>query len=210
MENSVQEDMKISPATVRRLRTDLGWSQEQLAVASGLSLRTIQRVESDGSASRETRTSLAATFGIQLAELSAEGKELHQLANRPHLSIARYKISAGIAGAAFFVVILGVAGFLPEGGAWLAIPSAMLAIALVIYSGLGWYFSSGSPMQSRLRCSAQALFIFAAVFCVFASMRSNDSGPAVSIAAQIGGLSMLIYLVLDFLISRYRSPAGGA
>jgi len=64
--------MKIASATVRRLRTDRGWSQEQLATASGLSLRTIQRVEAEGSASMATRVCLAATFSVPLAEL-AEG-----------------------------------------------------------------------------------------------------------------------------------------
>ena len=61
----MEEVMKISSAVVRRLRTDRGWSQEQLAIASGLSLRTIQRVEADGTASMGTKVSLAATFGVQ-------------------------------------------------------------------------------------------------------------------------------------------------
>ena len=162
------------------------------------------------SASRETRTSLAATFGIQLAELSAEGDVLQQPVNQPDRSIARYKISAGISGAAFLVAILGVAEFLPEGGLWLTGPATLLAIAMAVYSGFGWYFSSGRPAQSHFRRSVAAIFIYAALFCVFASMRSDDSAQAVLMAAQIGGLSMLIYLVLDFFISRHCSSAGGA
>jgi transcriptional regulator with XRE-family HTH domain len=62
--------MKISAALVRRLRAERGWSQDQLAMASGLSLRTIQRVEAEGVASMGTRVSLAATFDIALAELA--------------------------------------------------------------------------------------------------------------------------------------------
>ena len=62
--------MKISPAVVRRLRLARGWPQEQLAQAAGLSLRTIQRVEADGTASLATRASLAATFAVPLESLS--------------------------------------------------------------------------------------------------------------------------------------------
>jgi DNA-binding XRE family transcriptional regulator len=68
----LEQEMKIASTTVRRLRTDRGWSQEQLATASGLSLRTIQRVEAEGAASMSTRVSLAATFSVALAELSAD------------------------------------------------------------------------------------------------------------------------------------------
>lgn len=64
--------MKISPSAVRRLRTERGWSQEQLAIASGLSLRTVQRVEAEGIASMGTAVSLAATYAVQLIELQEE------------------------------------------------------------------------------------------------------------------------------------------
>lgn len=68
----METEMKISSAIVRRLRNARGWSQDQLATASGLSLRTIQRIESEGVASTGTRVSLAATFGIALADLAEE------------------------------------------------------------------------------------------------------------------------------------------
>jgi len=62
--------MKLDPILVRKEREVRAWSQEHLAEVSGLSLRTIQRVESDGSASPETRLSLAAAFGVDLVLLS--------------------------------------------------------------------------------------------------------------------------------------------
>jgi transcriptional regulator with XRE-family HTH domain len=68
----MEHEMKIAPSVVRRLRTERGWSQEQLAIASGLSLRTVQRVEADGTASMGTAVSLAATYGIHLSELREE------------------------------------------------------------------------------------------------------------------------------------------
>ncbi|MBI2398567.1 MAG: helix-turn-helix transcriptional regulator [Xanthomonadales bacterium] len=66
----MEHEMKHSAGVVRRLRLERGWSQEQLALASGLSLRTIQRVEAEGSAALATKVCLAATFGIPLAELA--------------------------------------------------------------------------------------------------------------------------------------------
>jgi len=49
---------------IKALRQDNGWSQDLLAKASGLSLRTIQRIEKEGNASAETQLALAATFNV--------------------------------------------------------------------------------------------------------------------------------------------------
>ena len=63
--------MRIDPATVRRLREQRAWSQEQLAELAGLSVRTVQRVETGNGASLETRMALAAAFGVDAAALCA-------------------------------------------------------------------------------------------------------------------------------------------
>lgn len=68
----MEHEMKISSSTVRRLRTERGWSQEQLAIASGLSLRTVQRVEAEGVASMSTAVGLAVTYAVRLIELQEE------------------------------------------------------------------------------------------------------------------------------------------
>lgn len=54
---------------VKKLRERNSWSQEQLATFSGLSLRTIQRVEAGNSASLETLKSLASTFEVEISKL---------------------------------------------------------------------------------------------------------------------------------------------
>ena len=59
----------LSPERVKFFRKDNGWSQELLAKASGLSLRTIQRAEKDGNSSAETQLALAAAFNISPKEL---------------------------------------------------------------------------------------------------------------------------------------------
>jgi len=60
----------LSPDRVKFFRKDNGWSQELLAKASGLSLRTIQRAEKDGNSSVETQLALAAAFDISPKALS--------------------------------------------------------------------------------------------------------------------------------------------
>ena len=49
---------------VRKLRLQRGWSQDQLAEFSGLSMRTIQRLERGQSPSLESARSLAAVFEV--------------------------------------------------------------------------------------------------------------------------------------------------
>ena len=57
---------------VKRLREKKHWSQEQLAEISGLSLRTIQRVEAGNRASVETMKSLAAALEVEVSKLAEE------------------------------------------------------------------------------------------------------------------------------------------
>lgn len=61
--------MKLDAEKLRRLRESRGWSQEHLAGAAGISVRTVQRAESDGSASRESKLCLAAALGVPHADL---------------------------------------------------------------------------------------------------------------------------------------------
>ena len=58
--------------SVQKLRLKYGWSQEQLAAASGLSARTIQRIEAGYPASAESLKSLAAVFEVDFSTLSPE------------------------------------------------------------------------------------------------------------------------------------------
>lgn len=57
---------------IQKLRLKRGWSQQQLAEASGLSVRTVQRMEAGQPASMETLKSLAAVFEIDFASLQTE------------------------------------------------------------------------------------------------------------------------------------------
>ena len=54
---------------VQKLRLQRGWSQEQLALLSGLSVRTIQRLERGQTASLESLKALAAVFEVDFSHL---------------------------------------------------------------------------------------------------------------------------------------------
>lgn len=54
---------------IQKLRLQRGWSQEQLAEVSGLSVRTIQRLERGQPGSLESMNALAAVFEIDLDRL---------------------------------------------------------------------------------------------------------------------------------------------
>ncbi|MGF1736331.1 2TM domain-containing protein [Photobacterium satsumensis] len=57
---------------VRKLRLQRGWSQEHLSVLTGLSVRTIQRIERGQKAGLESLKSLAAVFEIPVTDLQGE------------------------------------------------------------------------------------------------------------------------------------------
>lgn len=57
---------------MKGLRQKRNWSQEQLAELSGLSLRTIQRIEGADRISPESMLTLAATFEIEVVALQRE------------------------------------------------------------------------------------------------------------------------------------------
>lgn len=61
--------MNINAALVKRLRSEKFWSQEELAIASGLNLRTVQRIENEANASLQSKMALAAAFGIAVKGL---------------------------------------------------------------------------------------------------------------------------------------------
>jgi len=62
-------EMKINSQKIISARKNKAWSQQHLADASGVSLRTIQRVENNGTGSLETIKALASCFELDVNEL---------------------------------------------------------------------------------------------------------------------------------------------
>jgi transcriptional regulator with XRE-family HTH domain len=64
--------MKINADLVAKLRKKRSWSQDELAIASGLNLRTIQRIEKYALASLQSRKAVAAALGVDTRDLDNE------------------------------------------------------------------------------------------------------------------------------------------
>lgn len=55
--------------TLKQIRQNKGWTQDHLAQVSGVSVRTIRRLERGGNAGAETLQSLAAAIDCEVADL---------------------------------------------------------------------------------------------------------------------------------------------
>ncbi len=62
--------MEVRSNIIRELRQAKGWTQQHLADAAGLSLRTVQRAEREGTTAKESAMAICAALAIDLAELS--------------------------------------------------------------------------------------------------------------------------------------------
>ena len=80
-------DMQIDPCLIRTERKKRAWSQEHLAEATGLGLRTIQRIEATGIASNESASALAAVLSVPLDRLTSvergETRPIREARSRP-------------------------------------------------------------------------------------------------------------------------------
>ncbi|NER06762.1 MAG: helix-turn-helix domain-containing protein [Okeania sp. SIO3C4] len=103
-------EMLVNPQTIKSWREDRCWSQEHLAEAAGLSLRTIQRLENGESVSRETVLGLAAAFGV---DASAFTRKAGEEAREAYLASARRRrAGAALAFWIHLATYIGVIGLL--------------------------------------------------------------------------------------------------
>jgi len=89
---------------IKKIRISKGWSQDQLAQLSGLSVRTIQRIERGQNAGLESLKCIAAIFDMDVSTLQKEncsGDELFLGAN-PILPVTNVRDTAK-----FYEEILG-------------------------------------------------------------------------------------------------------
>ena len=73
---------------IQKLRLQRGWSQEQLAEVSGLSVRTVQRLERGQPGSLESMRALASVFEIDLNRLKEPAMDPLQSDIRPDEALA--------------------------------------------------------------------------------------------------------------------------
>jgi len=97
--------MLINKEKVRQLRTERGWTQAHLAELCDVSLRTIQRIENQGSSSAESLMALSAVFEVEQV-FFADNIEIIQndrstlSKSLPLIIIAASMLTGGLIGAA--------------------------------------------------------------------------------------------------------------
>ena len=63
---------KADTAKIKRWREERHWSQEHLADAAGVGLRTLQRLEAGQPASKESLKAIAAAYGVDVSALAID------------------------------------------------------------------------------------------------------------------------------------------
>ena len=66
---------KADAAKIKRWREERQWSQEHLADLAGIGLRTVQRIENGGTASKDSLMALAAAFDVDVMALCVDPAE---------------------------------------------------------------------------------------------------------------------------------------
>ncbi|MFS1874092.1 helix-turn-helix transcriptional regulator [Enterovibrio norvegicus] len=74
-------EVMINSEVLKSLRLKKSWSQEKLANATGLSLRTVQRVENTGTASLETKLALSSALEIKPEKLCIHSSKTQERSN---------------------------------------------------------------------------------------------------------------------------------
>jgi transcriptional regulator with XRE-family HTH domain len=90
--------MKVNAELIAKLRKERSWSQDELAIASGLNLRTVQRIEKDGSASLQSKKALAAVLAIDTRDLDNEEVHMKPCPACGSNEIRQYKKDFGYTG----------------------------------------------------------------------------------------------------------------
>lgn len=119
--------MSISAEKLNKLRIHNGWSQERLADISGLSLRTIQRLEKGESASLESQQAISKAFDIPPSEL-LENEEVE---------IGSGGINWSGLGGTLIIITLVITMFKLGGGVLVFVDIPSIFLSLFIPIGMG-------------------------------------------------------------------------
>lgn len=83
--------MKVNAELVLKLRNQNSWTQEELAIACGLNLKTIQRIEKKASASLQSKKALASVFKINIQDLDYEELQMKPCSECKSDRVYQYK-----------------------------------------------------------------------------------------------------------------------
>jgi len=139
---NVERDLNM---IVKTLRLQRGWSQDQLSQLSGLSVRTIQRIEKGNPPGLESLKSLAAVFDVSINSLQGE-KEMtiqteyqHEHSENFEANIAQIRVNKiakfyqrAIRYGAIICLLFAINIFTSTAYIWAVWPMLGLGVSLVI------------------------------------------------------------------------------
>ena len=195
----MRHELMINSDVVKALRAKRGWSQDQLAQASGIGLRTIQRVESEGRGSRETKVCLAATFEVSLEELESSPP---LPSNADDVVLPKLVLFAFLL--AFAMSAYGYMFIAEPGMTFIA--ANMVTIATALYIVFHWYFPATERCDTPARKTLKVGFIYSALFLMFASVGQGPEALHVHLSLLVSGLIFcgVYYAVLRYVGIRKR------
>jgi DNA-binding XRE family transcriptional regulator len=97
--------VEVSADLIKQMRQERGWTQQHLADACSVNLRTIQRVEKQGQAANETVLALCAVFEVERSRLS-----VIPVVNAAQLEVVTYRNPL------MFILVALLSGILLGGG----------------------------------------------------------------------------------------------
>ena len=98
--------MDVNAKKIKELRTGKGWTQQHLADACAISLRTVQRVERYGNASQDTVLGLSSVFEIHQSDIIVPEEAIEDISEAEKNNDSQLK-------QLFFAVLIGaIAGAL--------------------------------------------------------------------------------------------------
>ena len=136
---------------VQKLRLQRGWSQQQLAELSGLSARTIQRIENGQPASAESLKSLASVFEIDFSSLTSEQDMSASTPSKQDEQLALAKVRK-------------IKGFYIHLAQYVVVISVLAVINLITHPSKLWFFWPALGWGIGIIAHAAATFEFIPFF----------------------------------------------
>ncbi|MEM7331992.1 MAG: helix-turn-helix domain-containing protein [Chloroflexota bacterium] len=147
--------LKVDSDKLRLWRKERLWSQEQAAEQAGISLRTIQRIESGGAASQDSAVALANAYDMNVNELLLDEAQQIKKANEKQASkgVLGLKMSFGIHLASFVIggFPLLVIDLIDNPAEWWSIiPLAFWGVGLVAHGGTAYMVEYIEKMKRQM------------------------------------------------------------
>jgi transcriptional regulator with XRE-family HTH domain len=186
---------------VRKLRTERGWTQEHLAQLTGLSVRSIQRIERGQSCSLETQNALAAVFEIERSIFNPEEASTNEVVLRPAnlAAIVHVKGLEGLLGHAYLFGVFATVGFVIGFGQpelfWCLVgwSIGLLCHGLAVFGFLSAFSPDLDKRDLERRASAVLLQSFVQFGRVSMKLFAQLSGSA----ALFAGVALLAWVSYD-------------